>query len=83
MYLLKNNLYSIVGLLGFCVCLRRLTYPNRLCDLERIFGLSSPYLSVICNKVISIILSNYGYLLQHLRNLQWLNESKLKYYVKV
>lgn len=33
------------------IMLRRLTYPNRLCDLVNIFGRSEPELSMIFNMV--------------------------------
>lgn len=72
-----------LGLMGLCICLRRLAYPNRWCDLERMFGLSTSYISVICNYVMLIIERNHGHILQHLNNLPWLNETKLKYYANV
>ena len=40
-----------VVLEALLIMLRRLTYPNRWCDLVRIFGRAEPELSVIFNKV--------------------------------
>ena len=46
------------------ITLRRLTYPNRLCDLEPIFGRPSCALSQIFNSTLDIIHENCGHLLQ-------------------
>lgn len=60
--------------------LRRLAYPNRLTDLERIFGLSGPYISMICNYVMTFINDTYGHLLTNLNNVKWLNRDKFASY---
>ena len=39
------------GMEALLIMLRRLTYPNRWCDLVPIFGRAEPELSVIFNKV--------------------------------
>ena len=39
------------GMEALLIMLRRLTYPNRWCDLVRLFGRAEPELSVIFNKV--------------------------------
>lgn len=70
------------GLEGLCILLRRLTYPNRLSNLESLFGLSGPYLSKICNVVLHIIYQAKGHLLQDLRNLNWLTRDKLQTYAQ-
>lgn len=72
-----------IGIEGLCIYLRRLAYPNRLSDLENIFGLSAPYLSVISNTVTRIILQNKGRLLADLNNIPWLDRNKLQYYSQV
>lgn len=41
------------GMEALMILLRRLTYPNRLCDLEPIFGRIGSELSLIFNKVLS------------------------------
>jgi hypothetical protein len=77
-----NNRYSVSGTVGLCILLRRLCYPNRLFDIEPLFGLSSPYLSAISNHIMRIVFENKGYLLNDLRNLQWLTEERLQVYAK-
>lgn len=71
------NIFLFEGLLNFCICLSRFIYSNELYDLERMFGLNSPYLSVISSQVISSIVSKHRRLLQNLNNLILFNESKL------
>ena len=39
------------GMEGLMVMLRRLTYPNRWCDLVNIFGRSEAELSILFNMV--------------------------------
>lgn len=65
---------------GLCILLRRLAYPNRLVDLEPLFGRSGPGLSEIANFVCDLIYNNFGHLLSHLRNLPWLNLDRLRTY---
>lgn len=60
--------------------LRRLTYPNRLADIETLFGASASYLSVVCNQVLQIIYENKGHLLRDIRNLHWLTAERLQLY---
>lgn len=68
------------GLEGLCIFLRRLAYPNRLTDLERIFGLSAPYISMVCKHVMHIIHEKAVFLLTNLRNVRWLTRAKLRFY---
>ena len=42
---------TVTGMEGLLILLRRLTYPNRLCDLVKIFGHSQSELSLILNTV--------------------------------
>ena len=72
-----------VGLEALCIYLRRLTYPNRLSDLESLFGLSAPYLSVIANRTMEIIEENYGHLLWNLENIPYWSEEKLQQFSEV
>lgn len=74
--------YSVSGLTGLCVLLRRLAYPNRLSDLEPLFGLSSPYISSISNEVMRLIYTNKGHLLSDLNNITWLTEQRLELYAQ-
>lgn len=68
------------GLEGLCICLRRLAYPNRLYDLEKIFGLSAQSLSDITNEIINHIYINFQHLLTDLRSHRWLNNDRLHQY---
>lgn len=68
--------------MGLCMLLRRLSYPNRLSDIEPLFGLSSPYISTICNHVMRLIVQNKGNLLFDLNNIHWLTEQRLNLYAK-
>ena len=42
---------TTTGMEGLLILLRRLTYPNRLCDLVKIFGRSQSEISLIFNTV--------------------------------
>ena len=46
---------------GMSMLLRRLSYPNRLVDLEHIFGYSSTVLSNVTNIVLQLIEEQKGY----------------------
>lgn len=63
--------------------LRRLAYPNRLVDLEHIFGYSSTVLSNVINTVLQMIEERKGHLLENLGNLFFLNQQKLQQYARV
>ncbi|KAJ8912366.1 hypothetical protein NQ315_014733 [Exocentrus adspersus] len=68
------------GVNGLCILLRRLACPNRLGDLESVFGYSYAALSEIMNTAMEIINDNKGHLLQNLGSNRWLNEEKLRVY---
>lgn len=57
---------------ALCIALRRLAYPNRLCDLEKIFGRHSSTLSCVASTVVRHIVSSFGHLLKDLRANPWL-----------
>lgn len=78
-----NYVISFPGVNALCVLLRRLAYPNRLVDLEPIFGLCSTIISNIFNLTASIIYNNKGHLLENLRNVQYLNLQKFNEYSQV
>ncbi|KAJ8916944.1 hypothetical protein NQ315_013416, partial [Exocentrus adspersus] len=75
-----NDRHVSTGLEGLCICLRRLVYPNRLTDLEPLFGLSAKHLSDIANTVVRHIYLHFHHPLTNLRNLPWLNYNKLQQY---
>ncbi|XP_050513787.1 uncharacterized protein LOC126889496 [Diabrotica virgifera virgifera] len=70
------------GIEGICIFLRRLAYPNRLCDLEYIFQRSPPALSEICNYVCKHIYDNFRYVLEDLNRLNWLTRDRLQQYAQ-
>ncbi|KAG8176731.1 hypothetical protein JTE90_003362 [Oedothorax gibbosus] len=51
-----RNRYSTTGIEGLAILLRKMVYPNRWCDLESLFGLSSSHMSVISSHVMQIII---------------------------
>lgn len=55
------------------ITLRRLVYPNRLCDLEPVFGRPSCALSQISNTTLDLIYDNIGHLL-HTFDQPWLHD---------
>lgn len=73
----------IIGIEGLCIALRRLAYPNRWKDLERLFGLSNKTLSGIGNHIIDLIYHNKGDLLFDLGELEWLDRNRLTTYAEV
>ena len=62
---------TVTGMKALMIVLRRLAYPNRLCELTKLFGRSSPELSTIFNEVralyknknFNIIIINTNFLL--------------------
>ncbi len=54
---------------ALCILLRRLVYPNRLCDLRGTFHRTTPELSMIFNLSVDHVYNNYHGLLTNLE--QW------------
>lgn len=77
------NFFLFTGIEGLCIFLRRLAYPNRLCDLENVFKRSRPALSEICTFVNMHIYRNFSHLLEDIGNLNWLNQNRLQLYANV
>ncbi|CAB0002377.1 unnamed protein product [Nesidiocoris tenuis] len=73
--------YRVQGKTALSILLRRLAYPNRLSDLERLFGLSGPALSTICTYLTKILMDRFGHLLDSLP--AYINAGKLQYFAKV
>lgn len=74
--------HKSTGQEGLCILLRRLAYPNRLTDLEALFGKSGPALSQIINFMTNHIYNNFGHILSHLSNLPWLTLDRLRLYAQ-
>lgn len=68
---------------ALCIVLRRLAYPNRLADLEPLFGLAPQSLSEIFTKTINLIYEIHELKLHSLVDVNWLNYDKLNYYAEV
>ncbi|KAL3184960.1 hypothetical protein MRX96_030849 [Rhipicephalus microplus] len=63
---------------ALCMTLRRLAYPNRLCDLETIFNRHSSVISSVVSKVMSHIEYYFGHLLADLTVHGWMNLQNLQ-----
>lgn len=64
---------------ALCILLRRLAYPNRLCDLCGIFDRDKPELSEIANTMTSLIYDKYGSKLVNWEQ-TWLSKEHLQSY---
>ncbi|XP_040064314.1 protein ALP1-like [Ixodes scapularis] len=68
---------AIPGQEALCILLRRLSYPNRLCDLEGMFGRHSSTLSSATTVVLNHLTSMFGQLTADLSAHTWLNRASL------
>lgn len=68
----------VAGTDALCMCLRRLAYPNRLCDLQEYFGRHYSVISSITNKVMLHLETRFGALLDDLTAHPWLTPAHLK-----
>ncbi|KAG5884379.1 hypothetical protein JTB14_026211 [Gonioctena quinquepunctata] len=75
----RNN---VDGTTALCMLLRRLCYPNRLVDLEKLFNYSSQSLSHIIINTANFIVANHGHLLENLNAHQWLNRNRYRLYAQ-
>ncbi|KAG0444116.1 hypothetical protein HPB47_014155 [Ixodes persulcatus] len=62
---------------ALAIGLRRLANPNRLCDLELMFGRLSSTLSIVSNQEHRHIAHTFGHLLRDLTAHSWLNPDQL------
>uniref|UniRef100_L7M3A9 Uncharacterized protein n=1 Tax=Rhipicephalus pulchellus TaxID=72859 RepID=L7M3A9_RHIPC len=69
---------NISGVEGLCLTLRRLAYPNRLRELEPLFGRHYSVISSATNAVLAHIDSAFGHLLRDVNNHTWLDIAKLQ-----
>ncbi|KAL3215700.1 hypothetical protein MRX96_051322 [Rhipicephalus microplus] len=63
---------------ALCICLRRLAYPNRLCDLQEYFGRHYSVVSSVSNKILYHIEKNFGCLMNNMNTHPWLKHSDLE-----
>ncbi|KAH6924457.1 hypothetical protein HPB50_017910 [Hyalomma asiaticum] len=61
----------VLGREALCMTLRRLAYPNRLCDLEILFNRHSSVISSVVSKVMSHVECHFGRLLADLTVHRW------------
>ncbi|XP_077553432.1 uncharacterized protein LOC144168291 [Haemaphysalis longicornis] len=68
----------VTGMEALCMTLRRLAYPNRLCELEMQFGRHGTLISSVVNKVLAHIEYYFTHLLSDMSSHQWMNPSRLQ-----
>uniref|UniRef100_L7M5K8 Uncharacterized protein n=1 Tax=Rhipicephalus pulchellus TaxID=72859 RepID=L7M5K8_RHIPC len=73
----------VSGREALCMTLRRLPYPNRLCDLEAMFNHHSSVISSVVSKVMSHIEYYFGHLLADLTVHSWMNLENLELFSQV
>lgn len=78
----QNNV-RIPGREALCITLRRLAYPNRLCELEDIFGRHYSTISSTATAVVRHIVSTFGHLLKNLSANSWLVPETLQNFADV
>jgi len=61
---------------GLCVLLRRMAYPNRLCDLKITFKRKENILSMIVNTMVCFIIREHGHLLETMAH-WWMTDQEL------
>lgn len=66
------NRTAAPGLEGLLILLRRLAYPNRLCEISEEFGRLESELSLIFNEVLDDIYGRFGDKLNILENAEWI-----------
>ena len=70
----------VSGLDGLCLLLRRLSYPNRFCDLEKTFGRPKSVLSRIVTTVLDDIYARFGSKFTHLEHHPWMDLDTLHHF---
>ncbi|KAH6925862.1 hypothetical protein HPB50_011309 [Hyalomma asiaticum] len=68
---------KVRGSEALCICLKRLPYPNRLSDLQDLFGRHSSVLSSPSNRMFDHIGNTFGHLLDDVSKHEWLSLSHL------
>ncbi|KAL3205935.1 hypothetical protein MRX96_040549 [Rhipicephalus microplus] len=77
-YITSAQRVRVTATEALCICLRRLAYPNRLCDLQEYFGRHYSVVSSVSNKVLHHIEKNFGCLLNNMNTHTWLKHSDLE-----
>lgn len=68
-----ENRTTASGIEGLLILLRRLTYPNRLCELEKEFGRSKTELSLLFNVVLKDLYDRFHHKVTSLEQANWLD----------
>lgn len=71
------------GFEGLLILMRRLCYPNRLCELESIFNRDISTISRISTIVTNVIYSRFGHLVKSLNSHLWLSEECLQRFADI
>ncbi|CAN7943582.1 unnamed protein product [Ixodes hexagonus] len=69
---------AVPGQEALCILLRRLSYPNRLCDLEEMFGRHSSTLSSVTTNMLRHLTTTFRGLTADLSSHAWLTRSSLE-----
>lgn len=70
------------GIEGICILLRRLSYPNRWCELKSVFGRKEPEMSIIYTEVQNHTFDTFDHLVTSLDQ-PWLTAPFLHQYAHV
>ncbi|KAH9382943.1 hypothetical protein HPB48_023576 [Haemaphysalis longicornis] len=73
----------VSGMEALCMTLRRLAYPNRLCELEVEFGRHGTVICSVVNKVLSHIEYYFAHLLSDMNNHDWMTPSRMHEFAEV
>jgi len=63
---MTNIIFVFKGQEGLCILLRRLSYPNRLTDLSKLFYRDATTISRIFNAMLKYIFNTFGKLLSRI-----------------
>ena len=77
-----ENRTVVEGVDALCILLRRLAYPNRLSDLERVFGRPKSTLSLVIKDTVDFLYGTHGHMLQNMDQ-PWMTRDALQTYADV
>lgn len=80
---MSTQCVRVSGMEAFCMTMRRLAYPNRLCELEVEFGCHGTVTSSVVNKVLAHIEYYFTHLLSDMKSHRWMNPSQLQEFAEV
>lgn len=74
-----RNESTCSGLDAICMVLRRFAYPNRLSDLEELFGRPKSTISLVVNETVELLYNLHHHRFQSFDNI-WLDRAHLQVY---